>query len=76
MVQNGPQNLQKNHFRRHSVRKRKQTNRERLNSAVCLFYIEYTLTNTLQNSELIKNMLYIERKSLTFSKYYNIIVHQ
>ena len=30
---------------RHSVRKKKQTNRERLNTVVCLFYIKYNLTN-------------------------------
>ena len=35
----------KNYPRRHSVRKGKQTNHERLKPLVCLFYVEYTLTN-------------------------------
>ena len=35
----------KNYPRRHSVKKGKQTNHERLKPVACLFYIEYTLTN-------------------------------
>ena len=45
MIQNGLQNSQTNHPSRHSVRKGKQANRERLSHAVCLFYIKYTWTD-------------------------------
>ena len=49
---------------RHSVRKREVDKSRKIKSYCMLFYIEYILTNSYLYSELIKDKLYIEIKSL------------
>ena len=46
----------------HERRKAKKIGHQ-IKLCLCSFYINYTLTDVNRNSELIKNMLYIERKS-------------
>ena len=49
---------------RHSARKREVNKSRKIKSYCMLFYIEYILANSYLYSELIKDKLYIEIKSL------------